>query len=146
MTHKAIVPFKRWHLAWLEAGGPAADSAGLLLGLDTLRYLEGTACWTAAVDGHPVACGGFLEQWPGRALAWMYLNKDSGPHMRWLTREVERKLDEMHGRLEMTVRADFKAGHRWAKMLGFHIENPPGLMEAYGPEGEAHVAYVRLNG
>jgi hypothetical protein len=47
------------------------------------------------------------------------------------------------GRLELTVRFDFDEGHRWAKMLGFKVETP--VMPFYGPEGEPHSMYVRIN-
>jgi hypothetical protein len=32
---------------------------------------------------------------------------------------------------------------KWAKMLGFRVETP--LLTMFGPEGESHVSYVRIN-
>jgi hypothetical protein len=86
-------------------------------------------------------CAGTIEQWRGRRTCWAYLNKDTGPNMRWITRRCKEHLDAIPGRLEFTVRQDFAAGHRWAKLLGFEVETP--LLVAYGPEGEDHVGYVR---
>jgi hypothetical protein len=134
-----IVPFKRWHIKWLlEEGVPGFDAT-------TAQALETADSWTVVVDGNPVACGGTLEQWPGRHVAWMYLNSKTGPHMLKITRAVNLALSKVKGRIELTVVEDFAAGHRWAKMLGFSVENAPGVLKHFGPSGENHVAYVRFN-
>ena len=137
---RRLVPFQRWHMAWLQEGDsvPKFD-------VDTLLALEKQNCWTVVADGDPVACGGTLLQWPGRHQAWMYLNSKTGPHMRFITKAVKAGMDKLQGRIEMTVRADFAQGHRWARILGFRIENEPGILRAFGPEGEDHVSYVKFN-
>ena len=139
---REVVPFRRWHMAWLHAEGEAVG--GMLVDPGTLQVLEKLNSWTAVVDDAPVACGGTMLQWPGRHIAWAYLNQKTAPHMLWLTREAKKKLQRVDGRIEMTVRHDFEQGHRWASILGFKIETP--VLQAYGPLGENHVGYVRLNG
>ncbi len=47
------------------------------------------------------------------------------------------------GRMEFTVRKDFAAGHVFARLLGFEVETP--CMKSYGPFGEDHVGYIRMN-
>ena len=138
------VPFRRHHLAWLEKAGYAIGGAVTPMDAATLDFLErnGTS-WTAVVDGEPIGCGGTIQQWPGRHIAWAYLGEASGPHMLSITRAVRRHLNSVSGRIEVTVRCDFEAGHRWAELLGFHIETP--ILERYGPEGEPHTSYVRFN-
>ena len=136
MTRR-IVPFQRWHVGWLQEDGMFRFDFG------TLQTLEQQNSWTAVVDGDPIACGGTIQQWPGRHIAWMYLNSKTGPHMRFLTAEVLKGLRQVQGRIELTVRQDFAAGHRWARILGFVVETP--LLRGYGPEGENHVGYVRFN-
>lgn len=127
-------------MAWLmPEGQPAPFDA------DTLLVLEKQNSWTVVADGNPVACGGTMQQWPGRHLAWVYLNDSTGPHMRFITRAVQSRLAKVQGRVEMTVRADFAQGHRWARILGFRIENEPGILRAFGPKGEDHVSYVKFN-
>lgn len=101
-------------------------------------------CWTIVHDGDPIACGGFIQMWPGRHVAWMLLDDRSRRHMGYVTRQALKKLAGIHGRIELTVRADFYAGLRWAEMLGFKIEAP--LMRRFGPDGADHVGYVRVNG
>ena len=132
------VPFKRWHMAWLAEGG-----APIPLDVDALMMLEGQNSWTIVVDGAPMACGGTMQQWPGRHTGWAYLNPNTGRHMAAVTRRAKALLDEVKGRIEITVRCDFEPGHRWARMLGFEVETPE--MKGYGPEGESHTGYVRFN-
>lgn len=108
-----------------------------------LEQLERQNSWTGVEDGDPVVCAGTILQWPGRHTAWAYLNPATGPAMMRATREVGRKILNVKGRIEFTVRCDFENGHRWAKLLGFEVETP--LLKAYGPDGEDHVGYVRFN-
>jgi len=143
MTHK-VVPFRRWHLSWLIDAGPPASGVQVQ-GLDMVRYLESQHSWTVLHDGTPLLCGGLILQWPGRYTGWAYLNQLTAAHMVYVTRRTRRWLASVKGRIEITVRRDFPQGHRWAQLLGFVVENQPGILEAYGPEGEDHVAYVRMN-
>lgn len=138
-----VTPFRAWHLKWLMARGNPAEGVGAVPPENALRDVEKQNSWTGVWSGDPIAAGGTMMQWPGRHTAWMFLPVDSGPHMLWITREVARNLRNVVGRVEMTVRKDFEAGHRWAKMLGFDVETP--LLRAYGPQGEDHVGYVRFN-
>jgi hypothetical protein len=110
----------------------------------TLMHLERCPnIWTLTWDEEPLLCGGTIEQWPGRHIAFAYLNKTTGSHMIFTTKEAVRLLNNAKGRLEFTVRKDFEKGHRWARLLGFTVETP--LMRAFGPEGEDHVGYVKFN-
>lgn len=138
-----VVPLKRWHIDWLlddgkAEGGFSMDRAALL----ALEKMPNN--WTGVYGADPIACGGIIEQWAGRYTAWMYLNANSGRHMFYITKQVLKVLSGVKGRIELTVRKDFELGHRWAKLLGFEVESP--LLQAYGPEGEDHVGYVRFNG
>jgi hypothetical protein len=78
-------------------------------------------------------------------VAWTYMSPRSGRHMSFITRAVLRNLATIAGRIELTVRRDFEQGHRWARILGFAVENPPGILAGFGPMGEDHVSYVRFN-
>lgn len=135
-----VVPFKHWHVQWLEEDGEV-QGAGTLLTQDVLKYMEMTNSRTIALDGRTIMCGGTMTQWPGRHVMWAYLSVRSGPHMMFITHETRKYLREIQGRIECTVRSDFEAGHRWARLLGFRVETAK--MEGYGPEGESHTGYVR---
>lgn len=133
-----VSPFKCWHIDWLESVEP-----GTLL-LDALAHMEaGNARTVLTDDGVALMCGGTLQQWPGRHTAWALFDKKAAPHMLAITRATCKFFGEVQGRIEFTVRCDFAAGHKFAKLLGFEVETP--LMRMYGPEGEDHVGYVRVN-
>lgn len=137
--------FQRWHLPLLLEGGHAEGGFFLQNDPAILRYMEQSPnTWTLVADGAPIVCGGTLEQWPGRHMAWAYLGKVTARHMLAATREAYKCVRRVAGRVEMTVRSDFEPGHRWAKMLGFVVETP--RLVRYGPVGEDHVGYILLNG
>ena len=138
------VPFKGHHLRWLMQAGDAEGGFGPPLSEEHLGMLESTKAVTAVLeDGTVLACGGLIEQWPGRYTAWAYLNIGTAEHMLFVTKVARSLFKSVKGRIECTVRCDYKKGHRWAKMLGFRVETD--RMEAYGPEGEDHTAYVMVN-
>lgn len=139
---RRVVPFKHWHLQWLKEKG-VAEGGVFDLGTAAVAALELHRSWTAVADGEPIACGGTVEIWPGRHSGWAYLNKSAAAHMLFVTRAAEQVLQQVKGRIEMTVRCDFKAGHRWAKILGFVLETP--VLKQFGPEGEDHSGYTRFS-
>lgn len=138
-----VVPFKAHHYEWLRESNPTADGGAFDATRAVLEQLETQNSWTGVVDGSPVVCAGTYRQWPGRHVAWAYLGKSTGPHMLWITKQVLANLERVQGRVELTVRQDFPLGQRWAKMLGFRVETP--CLEKYGPQGENHVGFVRIN-
>jgi hypothetical protein len=141
---RSVVPFRSWHYRWLADQGPAVDQIGdLVTNRAVLEQLESENTWTAAVDGTPIAVAGTMQLWSGRHMAWAHMTPATGPHMLWITQATLRNLERVSGRVELTVRSDFDAGHRWAKMLGFRVETP--RMESYGPTGVDHVGYVRIS-
>jgi hypothetical protein len=139
---RRVVPFKAWHYDWLRSTEAAE---GPLMRIDDrlLRELEGQNWWTGVVDGAPIVCAGTMQQWPGRHLAFAYVAKGTLPHLPWISEQVMKNLAGLKGRIEFTVRADFAAGLRWAKRLGFEVETP--VLKAFGPQGEDHVGFVRIN-
>lgn len=140
--HRFVVPFKRWHYDWLVQAGSPAEGKTIRVDDYTLTTLEEANSWTGVVDGEVIACAGTMQQWKGRHFAWAYLSKDAGPHLLWITRQVREKIKDVEGRIEFTVRKDFADGHKWARLLGFKVETP--LLEKFGPYGEDHVGYVRI--
>jgi hypothetical protein len=154
----SAVPFRRAHLAKIQEAGDAeggffATDIGTLMALEQMPNI-----WTIMWDDVPLLCGGTVEQWPGRHLAWAYLNKTTGRHMIHTTKAAIQIINNAKGRVELTVRRDFAKGHRWARLIGFDVEELPGLMvervplsmpvpgtlKRYGPEGEDHIAYVKF--
>jgi hypothetical protein len=60
-----------------------------------------------------------------------------------LTRRIRKAMDDAEGvrRFQMSVRADFGPGIRWAKLLGFE---PEGVLSKYGPDGADHILYAKV--
>jgi len=137
-----VTAFRRWHLDWL---GPEAEGGDFQLPLEAARELELSGlCQTVLYEDAPIACGGLAQIWPHRYQAWMLLDRRTGRHMPWITKQVSAYLQKVVGRVELTVRADFPQGQRWARMLWFELETP--LLRQYGHDGADHVGYVRING
>lgn len=153
------LPFHRWHFCLIAEAG-SAEGGFYMPDITVLAQLEKMPnMWTVFHDDMPLLCGGTIQHWPGRYEGWAFLNKNTGRHMRYATRVAIEKLWWPKGRVEFVVRRDFDKGHRWARMIGFHVEQMPGLeveklprdlvvpgqMREYGPDGEDMVAYVRHN-
>jgi hypothetical protein len=158
MTYRTV-PFKRWHLSWIEERG-SSEGGFFAPDLPTLMALEQMPnMWTMLWEDEPLLCGGTIQHWPGRAEAWAYLNKHTGRHMIYVTKSAIEKVSIPKGRVEFTVLRNFAKGHRWARLLGFDVEACPGLeveklppdliipgqMRGWSPEGIDGVLYVRHN-
>jgi hypothetical protein len=102
----------------------------------------------SGLDGGAVfACSGVIPYWYGRCQVWAIISREIGKaRMLWLTRQAFTFLDrlqqdERYRRVEAVANASNPASVRWCEMLGFEKE---GYMECYDPEGNDHIAYVRL--
>ena len=142
MTILSCVPFKAEHAASLE---DLAEGVVAFLTPDAAALVVGGNSWTVLNGDTVLACFGTLQLWPGRHMGWAGVSESAGPHMTYITRRARECARSVVGRVEFQVREDFENGNRWAKLLGFQIENPPGILKQYGPEGENHIAYVMFN-
>lgn len=141
-----IVPFEAWHMEVLGQI-EAADGSRSITELNpaVLPILEKHNSWSLVSNrGEVVACGGTVEEWPGRHAGWLYFTPRTSQHMIRLYRLVKFFLSDVRGRIEATVLVEFEPGHRFVRMLGFEVENPPGLLKRYDPDGRDHIAYVRF--
>lgn len=92
-------------------------------------------------DGIPVACAGLLKYWNGRYEAWAFLIPGHRDAFLFIHNKVKLFLSETSiRRIEATVDMKFRAGHRWAKALGFEVECE--ILKAYGPTGNDFKLYV----
>ncbi len=143
-----FVPFQHWHLEELNIQDAQAFERELIEG-DREAETDMVYSWTAIVDrgnGNRsiVGCGGITKAWAGRGIAWAVVGNP--PRWAWtaITRHVSAEIDRAlaHGyrRIETHVLASFRAGRRWMTILGFR---PEALCEAWGPQGEDYIQYVR---
>lgn len=108
------------------------------------KSLENNHSYTLLKDGNPVLCGGVTELWKERGLLWSFIGSDMSINefveAHYLVKYYLTLLE--YRRLEMYVDVDFKAGHRWAKLLGFELEAE--RMKAFHPNGSASSMYARV--
>lgn len=98
--------------------------------------------FAALHDGMVMGCYGATLLWDGRAMAWVLLSKHVGKHMRQAVRMANQYLESLPVvRLEAYIRADFKAGHQWARLLAFV---PEGRMQRFFSDGHDAYMYARV--
>jgi hypothetical protein len=109
------------------------------------RVAAQSHAWTGFNGTGVLGFAGLIPHWQGRAVAWCVLG--DGVSRRNIvavhsavTRGVTDAFSEGIERIEMTVDADFEAGHRWARLLGFTVE---GRMRRYF-NGRDHFLYARV--
>lgn len=144
MADVTFYPCAPEHIAGITPlKGEELAQAGFLRD-DFSKYVltEGVAM-SAFVGTKCVCAAGIYPVYKHRAMAWSFMGEGAGPHMVAITRKVKQVLDSWGGeRVEMIVDFEFKAGHRWAKMLGFEVETL--RMRKHGATGNDESCYVRI--
>lgn len=141
----AISQLQPAHL--LEIRMQDAQAGELRPGTDLLAHgvklCQRGMAFTVMLNGRPVAAGGLAEIHGHYATAWALVGQDAGPAMTAMTRAVRRVLaSRAYERVDVTVRRDFEAGHRWAWLLGFEKF---GTLRKWGPDRADYTLYERVN-
>jgi hypothetical protein len=109
----------------------------------TADMIDQSVALSAWVNELCVAAGGVMPVWGGRAVAWALFSDRARPAMTAIVRQLRFTLDTYPAkRIEMTVRAEFAAGCRLARVLGFRCETPHGMASFY-PDGSTAYLYAR---
>lgn len=142
--HSEIVRFLPAHLRaiklqpWQEMDAESMRQPGYADALSAMGE-----AYTVMLDGEPVACMGVVPLTPYRAQAWALISEAWTPTMRMVTRAALGWLQQTrYRRVEAVVSADFEAGHRWARMLGFEVEG--GRRPAFMVDGSDGYTYARV--
>jgi RimJ/RimL family protein N-acetyltransferase len=119
----------------MRLGGPSATEHAIAL-------KEAGDCFTATVNGDPIASIGLIHFWPGRKYVWAYLAPDFCRNALSLTRAIHRWL-KYHGdgRIETAIDPLDAKAIRWAERFGFKCE---GLMVKYLETGQDMYLYARV--
>lgn len=126
---RTITPQPEQRAEWLEVVDAGMEGDG----------------WSVQLDGKSLACGVLIALGDGRAAVQAFVGADAGPYMTKILRVTERALRVApYRRVEATVVEGFAAGYRLMRLLGFELETPKG-MRRFGPNGETHMLYARLN-
>lgn len=103
----------------------------------------------AAVDGgYLLGAGGVIQNWPGRAEAWMRVTTFARPRqivaaLCWVRFWFDRlQRDRAFRRLELHVRADVPYANSQARALGFEL--PGHVQHAWGPDGNDYIEFERV--
>lgn len=142
MAKVEILPFRAWHFDVLDL-----QQAQLSEVVMTGEQLEARCeAYTLLVDDVPLAVAGVAVIYPGRAIAMAFLSEMEIGALHVFTKAIRAFLeDREERRIETTVRRDWDAAHRWARLLGFEneTETGPGL-RAYAPDGSTCDVYARI--
>lgn len=131
-----------WHLSKIEIQDSQAGTIPDNEEAKALSYLDS---YTLFVDDKIVCCAGIIPIWTGRYMLWSSISKNIGSSgMVILTKVGRRFLNTISGRIEAYVIDGHDSGHRYMKMLGFHLETP-NKMEMVMPNGSAGYLYARIN-
>lgn len=141
-----IVPYKPEHLLDLKHRLQIMqfDSIAYLTEENCRAWDNGNAYTGINNHGKAVFCGGLVEQWPGRYIAWSFFAKDACPHMHKIVRACRRFFDiAPKGRIEAIVRADFPNAQQLVRILGFDVETPLAMRKFFADGGDAYL-YSRI--
>ena len=102
--------------------------------------------YTLFFNNKPVVAGGICILWNGVAEGWVIANKNIFDIKFLAAKEIKIRTDELCKknnikRLQTSVKADFKAGVRFASWLGLETE---GLQKKYGPDGTDYLRMARI--
>jgi hypothetical protein len=140
-----VETFKPFHIELLKAQGVQQSQVRQVsyvpAGWANLARIPGPAL-TARLGDSILLCGGILPVGPKMGILWALLSAQAGAHLLTLHRATQRFIAiDPPKRLEATVEKGFPQGCRWLELLGFRFE---GEREAYGLDGETHMAYVKI--
>jgi hypothetical protein len=138
-----VVPYKAEHLMALQLQRGQAYCAPFITE-EYARLLEGKFALTALDDeGQPIMVAGVAPIWENRGLVWSFVGRNAGKHFVAIHKACLEVLDAApYRRLEADTACEFKAGHRWLRMLGFVMEAE--RMRAYRPDGGDSALYARV--
>lgn len=93
--------------------------------------------WTLQLSGMPIGCGGLVECWKGRWLAWTWVGDipvSARRHVALACAGGIEQVTRFHGarRIESHVPVTMPLARRFNERMGFRLE---GVARAFGPDG-----------
>ena|SRR3990167_4292744 len=94
-------------------------------------------------EGMPIFAGGVIEIYPTVAEGWLIVDENINKiPFKTFIKLMREYLDLLpYTRIQATVRAEFPAGHRFTKALGYQHE---GILRKYGADGFDYHMYSRI--
>jgi hypothetical protein len=132
------------HLSYIRVQEAQRIEQGHMVNTDYAEIATSHIALSAWVGNTCVGAAGIVLIYPHRAVAWALIGEDIGAALVPVTRKVRNFISiDLTPRIEMTVAADFKAGHVWAKLIGMKLETPEPLRK-HGARGEDEMIYARV--
>lgn len=145
MSGVRFTPFRAAHLDLMTPQAAQKDEYGVLVLSGQAVQLEGPEALSAWVEGRCIGAAGLIALRPHRALAWMLLSAEARSHMLPVVRKVRRVVRlSRFKRVEITVKADFTDGDRFARLIGAKCETPEPMRFFGADEGDERMfAWIR---
>lgn len=140
-----VVAFRPEHLLALKLQATQA-TAQLLMTLDHGRQIASAPgiARTVMRGGKPIACGGMIELWKGRAYGWAYLGAEAQQCFKAIHRAALAGLAigaRRWRRMEMAIDPRDPGARRWAVHLGFEFE---GKARKWTTDGRTVESWARV--
>jgi hypothetical protein len=120
MAHLHVTPFYPEHLLYLKVHAVQTDEYRALLSPAAAILLQSSVGVTGWDGATCVGCVGVFQHWPGRCEAWGLMSNVASKHVLGVLHMVKGVLDNYPSRrVEMTVKAHNRHGHKLARHLGF---------------------------
>jgi hypothetical protein len=137
-----FTPIRAGHMWCINPLPVQAEEHKALLGPIGAEILEKSMGLTAWNGVHCLGCAGVYQIWPGRAEAWILLDKNAHKFIRPIVRHARYVLDTFPSRrIEIGVKANNVEGHKLARLLGF---SNPAFLESFHPDGSNVMLYARI--
>ena len=138
----SIVKFRAEHLLAIKLQ-EAQSYLRLHVDEDMARALEKYESRTALCEGKPIAAAGVIPLDSGIGRLWSFLSATGPQKFLQIHRATQRFLDtQTFRRLELIVDIDNAPAHRWAFLLGFHME--AARLQSYAHDGRDCSLYARV--
>lgn len=132
------------HFRYIEVQDAQRHDLAALLHTEHAEAACSHIALSAWLGNRCLGAAGIIPLWPHRAMAWAMVSRNIGAAMVPISRKVRQVVrDDPTPRIEMTVAADFKAGHTWARLLGMTLETPEPLRK-FGANGADEYMYARV--
>ena len=106
------------------------------------RMAAAGSAFTLRNEGKVLCIAGVLRMHAQAGTAWTIMAPGCWGHMGRIGHMFRDYLDTLdYRRIDMLVRAEFAAGHRWARRLGFTHE---AVLHAWAPDGGDMVMHARI--
>lgn len=132
------------HIAYIQVQDAQRAEQAVMVNSDYAEIATSHIAFSAWADNRCLGAAGIVPMFPHRAVAWALISRNVGLYMLPITRKARRVIElDPTPRIEMTVDVSFRAGHKWAELVGMKLETPEPLRK-FGATGADEMMYARV--